>query len=331
MSITYQQPMPLRLVSDFVSPMNALVFSFTTIIDLFTPSQPQWSMRITAAALALIVLLFLIHAVSRYQAQSAGGVLEKGIGMLRDKSILMSVLTSAFVGLLLVGKLAHAEGAIAGQFPVAKDFQQQILGMKADVSAIKQDVALVREALVPSDARGQLERLGYHLDDESKARAIESCDLKALQLYIGLKEKLPSQAFIMGVPAWSVLEKPIISNNERLPEMLDMLVAYGMKFDELYQMNFVNSKPELIPGFADFKAKLPADKKFHFYPQNFRANALTMAIWFKNATAANRLLKLGTRTDKGLEIVVDNQTNERIALASASDEARRLGIQLNPQ
>ena len=331
-----RQPTTLKLSTDWISPVNAVVVAGLALLDLIAPDLDKWTARLLSLLLGAFAL-FLLWRVGKALAAKPAGTPASAVwrGLLRRRSIWLAglVLVSGAGLLLARGSQAQAgTSVLASHVPGADKLQALLIGLRDDTQAIRGDTKAIREALAPSDARGRLRTLGYGLDDESKARAIESCDLAALRLYIAAAEPLPLAVAAFGTRGGSVLEKPLLARNERLPEVLELLAGQGMKFDQTFLLTFTQAQTAQIPRFNELVKKVPAPLRLGVLPATAKANALTLAIWFDNGAAARKLVSLGSRTDVGVELLLP-QTDRRGAIvgglvatpiASAADEARRL-------
>ena len=346
------QPHALKLSTDFISPINTLLVVSLTIVDLATPAIDRHAARIFSIVLA-VGLLAILWALSRaYQKRPA----DTGTGwvvrqLVSSKAAWISaVLIVAGVGVMF-WKDAHAAtpnpGAAASAVPSLQNLQAAVLGIREDTTAIRGDTTAIRsdtssmrgdlqsirEVVAPADARGRLRTLGYGLDDESKARAIETCDLPALQLYVAAGEKFPIAVPVFGVRGGSVLEKPLISGDPRLPEVLELLAAQGMKFDQPYMLTFTQANTAQIPKLDQLNKKVASRSPLGISPSIVSANALTLSIWFDNRPAAAKLLSLGANPAVGVTELLP-KTDSRgnivgglapVPIASAESEAKRLG------
>ncbi|WP_166455364.1 hypothetical protein, partial [Duganella alba] len=222
--------------------------------------------------------------------------------------------------------LADAQG-----MPFARAELALMVSMVGDLRQVKEDVGAIRAALTPADARGKLKSLGYGFDEESKAKAIESCDLDALRLYREAGELLPLATPVLGQRGGSNLELPIMNRNPRLPQVLDLLAEQHADFDRRYMLTFTQAQTGEIPRFDQLVAKAPADLRFAVQPNLVKANVLTLAIWAGNQQAMRKLQALGARTDVGVEALVPEVINgvpsgrmTSMPLSSAREEAARL-------
>ncbi|NYE61650.1 putative caspase-like protein [Duganella sp. 1224] len=222
--------------------------------------------------------------------------------------------------------LADAQG-----LPFARSELALLTAMAGDLKQVKEDVGAIRAALTPADARGKLKAMGYGFDEESKARALESCDLDALRLYREAGEQLPLATPVLGQRGGSNLEMPIMNHNPRLPQVLDLLAEQHADFDRRYMLTFTQAQTGEIPGFDQLVARVAPDLRFMVQPNLVKANALTLAIWANNQAAMRKLQALGARTDVGVEALVPELRNGQptgrltaMPISSARDEAARL-------
>ena len=330
----------LRPSADFLSPVNAVVFAVITVLDIATPAMEKGASRLIAlvAALMIAVVLYRINS-ARLAAQSAGAPSAWQVFLAGRGNKLSLALIPFAIGMAWIGAAhAYPRGAVAGLVPGGSAIQNAIFGIqkdvgeiKADVYGMKSDVSSISKSLNPTDARGRLKGLQYGLDDESKARAIETCDLDALNLFVDAKEAFPEAVPVFGTRGGSVLEKPIAAANPRLSEVLRLLAKQGMKFDNAYPLTFTQAQSAAIPEFQGLVKQVPAPLRLGFMPALVRANPLTVAIWFGNAEAARELVRLGADVNSAVEASLPILRGGQITggpspqpVSTAAREAKRL-------
>lgn len=211
----------LKYISEYVAPFNAAILLAMTVIDLATPQLRGSSSRWLALvmALAIIALAFRLRHVARMRAANADprSVLAIFVGDRRHWWAIAAVVTGVFLlGAHLTAQASTPRGLLADTVPGLDGLQEGLAKLLQRTEAIKEDTAVIKAAVSPADPRGQLRVMGYGLDVESKARAIEACDLAAVLLYIEIGERLPLAVPVFGVRGGSVLERPILEANTRL-------------------------------------------------------------------------------------------------------------------
>ena len=323
----------LRGSSDFLSPVNAIVFAVVTLLDIATPSMDKGASRLIAliAAGMVAVLLYRLNAARLDAAVVPGMQFWRAfLGRRANKFLLVIV---PFVAAMAWAGLVHAypRGVFVAAVPATEAVQDAIFTVQRDVGEVKTDVAAINKSLNPTDARGRLIKMQYAFDDESKARAIEACDLDALELYVEAHESLPTAVPVFGTRGGSVFEKPIAARNPKLPDTLRLLAAQGMHFDARYPLTFTQSQSAAIPQFAGLVQMVPAPLRLGFLPSYVHANPLAVAVWFNNAEAAKTLLELRADPNVGVDAVLPEVRNGQVVggqtvrqVSSATKEAKRL-------
>lgn len=323
----------LRNSSDFLSPVNALVFAVVTILDIATPTMEKSASRLIAliAAGMVAILLYRLNA-ARLDAAAAPG-LSFGRAFFRRKANKILLLVVPFVVGIAWAGLAHAypRGVFVAAVPATEAIQDAVLSIRKDVGDVKTSVVAINNSLNPTDARGRLAKMHYGFDDESKARAIEACDLDALRLYVEAHESLPAAVPVFGTRGGSVLEKPIAALNSKLPDTLRLLAAQGMRFDARYPLTFTQSQSAAIPQFAELVQTVPVPLQLGFLPSYVHANPLAIAVWFNNAETVKTLVELGADPNVGVDAMLPELRNGQIVggqnvrqVSSAAKEAKRL-------
>lgn len=324
----------LSLSSKFISPFNSLILLSLTLIDLFTPSLDKTTSKLIAIVLGVILLLFLhqVSLVHKQQAQTSPPEIFLKL-FFRNKLNLLTTISLAIVLLFFWYSVARAStnGIIADTVPGVKTAQATLLGIHNNVAVIKSDIDEIRRVMSPTDARGKLRALGFALNDESKALAIENCDLEALRLYVEAGENLPIATPIFGLRGGSNLEKPIMSNNPRAVQMIDILAKQGVNFDRRFMLTFTQAQTSEIPKFSQLISKIPVSQRFGLLPSSVRANALVVAIWSGNEPVQEKLTSLGADQNVGVEVQVPEirngtNTGQMIVrqIATAQSEQKRL-------
>lgn len=333
----------LQLVTRYVSPFNAVTVMVLAALDLFEPSLSKTTSKAIGLVAGVLVILLLYRF---YAARARTAVLGPQATVmsvfLRDRANIMAICLIPIAFFLFWYNAAHAgstisngqesNGAIADNVPGIRAMQASLLGIQNDVSGIKSDVSAIRIALTPTDARGKLKVLGYGLDDESKAKAIEACDIDALQLYVAAKEPLPLATPAMMSRGGSNIEKPLRAKNPKLPEVLEILAAQPVDFNQRYMLTFTQAQTGEIPQFNELVASLKPALRLGLSPPVVKANALAIAVWSDNQPAIDKLLALGAAADVGVDALLPETKNGLMTgqvvtkqIASAASEARRLG------
>ncbi|KVG66121.1 hypothetical protein WS80_09070 [Burkholderia pseudomultivorans] len=248
---------------------------------------------------------------------------------------------------LAFATFSHADApnpsVIGSAVPVIGQLQQSlaVLHAKVDVVAqrtsdIQDDTQAIRRAIDPQDDRGRLTRLGYGLDDESKARAIEACDIEPVTIYVRLHETMPLTLPVFGKRGGSTLEAPILAKNERFAAMLKILSAVpGLDkgaFSAPFMLTFTQAQTRSIPSLDGLfaKARRQGLQTAGLLPSMVRASPLVVAIWSGNADAATALLNAGANADApAIEVTVPvmdhgSPTLKSVPISTGQQEARRL-------
>jgi hypothetical protein len=328
----------LKLSSDYIGPVNSAVVLSLTALDLLTPSLDKWTAKFFAVIFGLLIVLVLYRLYHCEQRRLAQGIQKPLLTLFfGSKGNTIAVFLIPAVALFFWHNVAHAEtrGVIADAIPSLQSIQSLLLGVQGDVSDMKSDMKTIKAALNPTDARGKLKALGYGLDDESKAKAIESCDLEALELYVQAGEQLPLATPIFGQRAGSNLEKPLMSNNPKVVQVIQLLAQQHARFDQPFPLTFAQLQTGQIPRFGELGRDLLPLQKSTFSASYVRATPLVVALWAKNDAAVKALLAAGAKDDVGIEAQVPEiksglPTGQLIVrnLSTARAEANRLGIAL---
>ena len=281
----------LQMSSDWISPVNATVAGSTVVLDLFAPLFGHTVGRLAAIAGGACVLE---QRRKRMQPISSPGAF---YGRCRK---LWFVTVACLGGLgMASGTISHADqpnpSALGSAFPQIAQIQQTLASLDSKVGvlsdqtkAIQDNTAAIRDAVAPQDARGKLSRLGYGIDDESKARAVESCDVDALTLYAALHETMPLALPIFGKRGGSTLEAPILSKNPHFAEALNVLSSQP-QFDKRavstpYLLTFTQAQTTTIPAFDGLlaKARQHGVQTTGLLAPMVKASPLAVAVWFGN-------------------------------------------------
>lgn len=331
----------LEFITRYVSPFNAITVFVLTCLDLFGPTLAKGASKALGIVLAalIIMILYRIYSASRLKSETGTSVSTAGM-FFRDRTNIMAIGLIPVAIFFFWYNVAHAgaasdgsisNGAISDNVPGVRHIQVSLLGIQNDVTSIKENVVGINLALDPTDVRGKLKVLGYGLDDESKAKAIEACDLEALQLYVAANETLPLATPVMMSRGGSNIEKPIMAKNPRLPKVLDILAAQGVDFNQRYMLTFTQAQTGEIPEFQKLVASVKPTERIGLSPSIIKANALTLTVWSKNEAAYKKLLDLGVSVNVGVdaqlpEIKNGLMTGQMVAkqIASAQSEVLRL-------
>lgn len=334
----------LKHIGDFVSPVNAAFFFAVTVFDLLTPALRSNGPKLQAACAAAALVTLVLGLNSAYQEKLRSGDSRSTLAcFLSSRRRLLACLAALacllFAGVSWARQDGKERGTLATAFPPLTALQDAVLRLdertqrtQRTAEDILQDTQAIRQAVVPTDPRARLKTLGLGLDAESKARAIEGCDLDALALYAELREPLPLSAPALGQRGGSVLERPILERNPRLPEVLRLLAQQGLSFDQPYALTFTQAQTARIPDFDWLAGRLRhPQQRLGFQPALVQANALALALWFDNEAAVRTLRELGARTDTGVEALLPEIRGGMVtglkpqAIASAQDIAHRRG------
>lgn len=289
----------LKYITDYIGPFNAAILLAMTLIDLATPqlqgSTARWFAL--AMALAVIALAFRLRHLAR-QREARGDGRSLAVLFFSDRRHWLAI-AAVLLGLTLLGVHLSAtarstRGLLATAVPGVAGVQDTLARLLARTQAIEADTAAIRAAVAPTDPRGRLQTMGYGIDTASKARALEACDLDAVQLYLTLGEALPLSAPVMGQRAGSVLEKPLLDNAPRLPALITLLAARGERFDQMQPLTFTQAMTQQIPYFEALRARVknPVQRPA-LQPAVTQATPLVVALWFGHEAAARALVAAG--------------------------------------
>lgn len=334
----------MKGTAEWVSPVNALILASVTIIDICAPALHGQYAKILAVAMALtvIAIAYRFLLIKRTAQPLTAGTLMRAF--IRNKINVGLIVAVVCLAAFFTANLAWAksdEGAIAGVVPSLKTVQASLFRLEGSVARIDSKTDALLLAVAPTDAAGRLNVKHYGLDNESKARAIESCDVEAVQLYLALGEHLPLASPIFGVRAGSNLERPIMEKNPRLPAILDLLNTQHGDLNSRTLLTFVANQSGAIPQFEQLAANARRRNKAIgpvFMQAHVRVTPLVVAIWASNTEAMSKLLALGARTDVGVDASVVGMSQDgkgvvtrEVQIASAAEEAKRLGVSLPSQ
>lgn len=338
----------LRLSSDWVSPVNATVFTSTLVLDLLAPLFGRATSRLAAVAGAICILVLLITVIRLERRRTEQRPVPSRMDFYARSRKLWLAMTCCMGGFALAfATFSHADApnpsVIGSAVPAVGQLQQSlaVLHAKVDVVAqrtsdIQDDTQAIRRAVDPQDDRGRLTRLGYGLDDESKARAIEACDIEPVTIYVRLHETMPLALPAFGKRGGSTLEAPILAKNDRFAAMLKLL-ASAPQFDRSalstpFMLTFTQAQMRSIPSLDGLlaKARRQGLQTVGLLPSMIKATPLVVAIWSGNADAATALLAAGANADApAIEVTVPvmdhgNPTLKSVPISTAREEARRL-------
>ena len=342
----------LQMSSDWISPVNATVAGSTVVLDLFAPLFGHTVGRLAAIAGGACVLVLLYSLVKLEQRRKRMQPISSPGAFYGRCRKLWFVTVACLGGLgMASGTISHADqpnpSALGSAFPQIAQIQQTLASLDSKVGvlsdqtkAIQDNTAAIRDAVAPQDARGKLSRLGYGIDDESKARAVESCDVDALTLYAALHETMPLALPIFGKRGGSTLEAPILSKNPHFAEALNVLSSQP-QFDKRavstpYLLTFTQAQTTTIPAFDGLlaKARQHGVQTTGLLAPMVKASPLAVAAWFGNNDAVAALLKAGADADTpAVELMAPvndhgNVTMKSIPVSTAREEARRLKLSL---
>jgi hypothetical protein len=340
----------LKLSSDWVSPVNAMVTASTVALDLLAPAFGRTADRLSAVLGAVCILLLML-GVSRLEGQRKDRQPVPGriAFYLRSRRPWLMIIFCMGGAALAFATFSHADSpnpsVIGSAIPSIGTLQQSMLKLHGKVDAIaarerkiQDDTQKIRSAVVPQDDRGRLLHLGYGLDDASKARAIETCDTDAIALYARLHETMPLALPEFGKRGGSTLEAPIMARNPRFAETIKLLAARP-EFDRdglstPYMLTFTQAQTGSIPAFDG----LLSEAQHHgvhtagLIPPMVKASPLAVAIWAGNADAVNALLDAGAVADAPAVVITLTENDhgsvrmKSVAIATAREEAHRLRI-----
>jgi len=354
---TVRQPQPgtessirsaLRLWSDWGSPVNATVFTSTLVLDLLAPMFGRATSRLAAVAGAACILVLLITVIRLERWRNEQRPIPSSLDFYARSRKLWLAMTCCMGGFALAfATFSHADApnpsVIGSAVPAIGQLQQSLAALHAKVDVVAQrtsdiqdDTQAIRHAVDPQDDRGRLTRLGYGLDDESKARAIEACDIDAVTLYMQLHEAMPLALPVFGKRGGSTLEAPILAKNERFAAMLNILSA-DPQLDKAalsapFMLTFTQAQTRSIPSLDGLiaRARRQGLQTVGLLPSMVKASPLVVAIWSGNADAATALLNAGANADgPAIEVTVPvmdhgNPTLKGVPISTAREEARRL-------
>ena len=334
----------MKGTAEWVSPINALVLAAVTLLDICAPAFHGRYVKVLALTMAIAVIAIALRLnASRREldtaARTPGRVLRRFLCNRINLSLLVAMVGA---GAFFTANLIWAqgdEGAIAGVVPSLKTVQMSLFKLDHAVARLDAKTDRVLSAVAPTDPAGLLNLKHYGMDNESKARAIESCDVDAVRQYLALGEMLPMATPVFGQRAGSNLERPIMEKNPRLPVILDLLSTQHGDLNSRNLITFVAAQTGEIPQF-DALATLARRKNRAigpmFMPNNVRVTPLVLAIWASNTQAIDKLLALGADTGVGIDAHIvafsaDGRSVQQksVQLQSAAQEAKRLGVVLS--
>lgn len=292
----------LKYITDYIGPFNAAILLGMTLVDLTTPQLQGGTARWLALAIAMAVLAlaFRLRQLARAR-QRQGDTRPLAALFFRDRRHWLAI-AAIGLGLVLLGShlsasATHGRGLLASSVPGLAGVQDGLTRLLQRTEAIQADTAVIRAAVAPDDPRGRLRTLGYGLDAESKARALEACDLVAVQHYLALGEPLPLTAPVMGQRGGSSLERPLLEQHPRLPALIALLAAHGQRFDEPQPLTFTQAMTRQIPDFEALRRRLkdPVQRPA-LQPAVTQATPLVLALWFGHEAAARALVAAGAST-----------------------------------
>lgn len=338
----------LRLSSDWVSPVNATVFTSTLVLDLLAPLFGRATSRLAAVAGAACILVLLITVIRLERRRNEQRPIRSRLDFYARSRKLWLAMTCCMGGFALAfATFSHADApnpsVIGSAVPAIGQLQQSIAALHAKVDVVAQrtsdiqdDTQAIRRAVDPQDDRGRLTHLGYGQDDESKARAIEACDVDAVTLYMQLHEVMPLALPVFGKRGGSTLEAPILAKNARFAAMLKILSA-DAQLDKAalstpFMLTFTQAQTRSIPSLEGLiaKARRQGLQTVGLLPSMVKASPLVVAIWSGNADAVTALLNAGANADApAIEVTVPvmdhgNPTLKSVPISTAREEARRL-------
>jgi hypothetical protein len=345
----------LKLSSDWVSPVNASVTASTVVLDLLAPALGHAAGRL-AAVLGALGLLFLLFNVSRLEQRRQGLIPTPGrlAFYARSRTLWLTAMVSCGGAALAFATCSHGTApnpsVLGSAIPTIGTLQQSLLqlhgkvdALTVDARSIQNDTQAIRSAVVPQDDRGRLLHLGYGLDDASKARAIEACDIEAVVLYTHLNETMPLVLPEFGKRGGSTLEAPIMANNAHFTQTLKLLASQP-SFDKHalsmpWLLTFTQAQSASIPQFDGLLAAARRHdvQTVGLIPPLVKANPLAVAIWSRNLQAIDALLELGADADAPAVIAAVTENDhgsirmKNVTLATARDEAVRLNVALPPR
>lgn len=330
----------LKKTADWIAPVNGLILLGVTVTDLTAPALDKWAARFLAVLIALCIFVIWHRFVAT--KRKVGGqdvrLIQIAVSFLRDTRNICTIVLLIGAVFFFVSNLSYAKdrGLLAHAAPALIQLQDRLFGLEAGVKSIKSDTEAIRKAVAPSDPVGQLRLKGYGIDDESKAKAIEACDIDALKLYSAIGQTLPLATPVFGSRAGSNLERPIMTKNPRLPDVLQILADQGADLNQRFPVTFTQNQTGQIPDFDSLAAYVRRQYPVAgsvFFQNSVHANALALAIWADNRQAATILVRIGVNANEGIDVqlpfVEGAGTQARVhlklvKLSSAKQEAARL-------
>lgn len=300
------------------------------ILDMLSPLGP-WLFMVA-------VLLFAAAALVHF-----------GPAGLKKVSVSFLLVLAVVFAVAGIGNMIYREqgGVIAHFFPKTKTWQDTLLySIKEDTRVIKDKADSIHTTtqtilnqMQPQNPREQLLRLGYNLDTESKAKAMEACDLAAIALYLELGERMPLAAPVFGLRGGSTLEAPILGNHDKFAEMMAVLSA-GAAIDKAglnqrYSLTFTQAGTAKVPAFEGLREHLMRRGAQLVQPATLKATPLLVAVWANSPAAISALVQAGADPDapgvsvETVEIkdAMKGQVIHSDVLGpSAKQEAQRLGV-----
>jgi hypothetical protein len=220
---------------------------------------------LAAVAGAACILLLLVTVIRLERRRTEGQPIRNRLDFYaRSRKLWLAMMCSVGGFALAFATFSHADApnpsAIGSAIPAIGALQESLAALhgKIDVigqrtSDIQEDTQAIRRAVDPQDDRGRLARLGYGIDEESKARAIEACDIDAIRLFTHLNESMPLALPILGKRGGSTLEAPILAKNEHFETALKILSSQP-QFDKSrlsapLMLTFTQAQTRSIPLF----------------------------------------------------------------------------------
>jgi len=334
----------MKGTAEWVSPVNALVLAAVTLLDICAPAFHGRYVKVLALmmAVAVIAIALRLNASRReldIEARSPGRVLRRFLTNRFNLGLLVAMAGTAAFFTANVAWAEADEGAVAGVVPSLKTLQMSLFKLDHAVVRLDAKTDRVLDAVAPTDPAGKLNLRHYGMDNESKARAIESCDVDAVKQYLALGEMLPLATPVFGQRAGSNLERPIMEKNPRLPVILDLLSTQHGDLNSRTLLTFVAAQTGEIPQFDALASHARHKNRAigpMFMPSNVRVTLLVLAIWASNTQAIDKLLALGADPAVGIDAqIIAFSTDGRsvqqnlVQIQSAAQEAKRLGVTLS--
>lgn len=218
-----------KFVSDYISPINTLIFTSTILVDLCAPKIPVPKILIVLIAVSLLVLLCRIRSI--YKNKTAANYRSLMSPLIRDKGIWAGTVLLIFTAGTLISNMSYAQGkgVLAETIPSIASLQASLFSINTKLDNVSSDLKDIKRALSPEDIRGQLKIMGYGLNESSVETAIAGANFDAIQLYIAAQKEhsfyFPENLDVIPLMKY---HDPIIL------KLIQILAGQGEDFNQLY-------------------------------------------------------------------------------------------------